>query len=189
MIGDTGGDEERLAKNEVLFRAVNEAIEQQALRFGGIEDEYEFVCECSAADCVERVTLTLRQYEQVRAEGTRFILAPGHADPEVELVVHRTATMTWWIRTGLRASSPSKRIRAAQIPRRISDRRPDGSRGVEEGSDLLVLLLAICQHTLLALEAAENVLDTDLTEDLTAMIDRTEAELAGLKVKLETASP
>lgn len=91
MSGDTGGDEERLAKNEVLFRSVNEAIEQQALRFGGIEDEYEFVCECSAADCVERVTLTLRQYEQVRAEGTRFVLAPGHAEPEVELVVHRTA--------------------------------------------------------------------------------------------------
>jgi hypothetical protein len=88
---DTGGREERLAKNEVLFRSVNEAIEQQALRFGGIDDEYEFVCECSAADCVERVTLTVRQYEQVRAEGARFVLAPGHADPEVELVVHGTA--------------------------------------------------------------------------------------------------
>jgi hypothetical protein len=83
--------EERLAKNEVLFRSVNEAIEQQALRFGGSDDEYEFVCECSSTDCVERVTLTLRQYEQVRAEGTRFVLVPGHADPAVELVVQRTA--------------------------------------------------------------------------------------------------
>ena len=70
---------------------MNERIEQQALRFGGIDDEYEFVCECSSVECVERVTLTLRQYEQVRAEGTRFVLAPGHANPEVELVVHRTA--------------------------------------------------------------------------------------------------
>ena len=89
---DTSGEEERLAKNEVLFRSVNEAIEQQALRFGGIEDEYEFVCECSSTECVQRVTLTLRQYEQVRAEGTRFVLAPGHADPEVEQVVHSTPT-------------------------------------------------------------------------------------------------
>jgi len=88
---DSSAGEERLAKNEVLFRSVNEAIEQQALRFGGIDDEYEFVCECSSVECVERVTLTLRQYEQVRAEGTRFVLAPGHANPEVELVVHRTA--------------------------------------------------------------------------------------------------
>jgi len=75
----------------VLFREVNESIEQQALRFGGIDDEYEFVCECSSTECVERVTLTVRQYEQVRAEGTRFVLAPGHADPEVELVVRKTA--------------------------------------------------------------------------------------------------
>lgn len=48
---------------------MNETIEQQALR--------EFVCECSSVECVERLTLTLRQYEQVRAEGTRFVLAPG----------------------------------------------------------------------------------------------------------------
>jgi hypothetical protein len=89
---DSSGEEERLAKNEVLFRSVNEAIEQQALRFGGIEDEYEFVCECSSTECVERVTLTLRQYEQVRAEGTRFVLAPGHANPEVELVVRSTTS-------------------------------------------------------------------------------------------------
>src|SRR5579859_293494 len=78
---DTVREEERRAKNEVLFRTVNEAIEQQALRFGGIDDEYEFVCECSAIDCVERVALTLRQYEQIRADGTRFVLVAGHADP------------------------------------------------------------------------------------------------------------
>ena len=90
---DPRGDarEERLAKNEVLFRSVNEAIKQQALRFGGLDDEYQFVCECSAAECVERLTLTLRQYEHMRAEGTRFVLIPGHANPEVELVVEENA--------------------------------------------------------------------------------------------------
>lgn len=87
----TDGDEERRARTEVLFRSVNEAIEQQALRFGTIDDEYEFVCECSSSECVERVALTLREYEQIRAEGTRFVLVPGHADPRVELVVERTA--------------------------------------------------------------------------------------------------
>ncbi len=88
---DTVVDEERRAKNEVLFRTVNEAIEQQALRFGSIDDEYEFFCECSSVECVERVALTLRQYEQIRADGTRFVLVAGHADPEVEQVVERTA--------------------------------------------------------------------------------------------------
>ena len=80
--------EERLAKNEVLFRSVNERIEQQAIRFGGL-DAYEFICECATRECIERVALTLREYEHVRAEGTRFFVVPGHANVEVELVVEQ----------------------------------------------------------------------------------------------------
>ena len=53
---------------------------------------------------------------------------------------------------------------------------------------MLVILLATCQQTLLTLEAAGNVLDSDLTEDLAAMIERSEAELARLKVKIEADS-
>jgi hypothetical protein len=78
--------EERLARNEVLFRSVNEAIEQQASEFGGL-DEYEFICECARTGCFDRISLTLKQYEHVRAEGTRFFVAPGHEDVAVELVV------------------------------------------------------------------------------------------------------
>jgi hypothetical protein len=87
---ELAGDEreERLAKNEVLFRSVNEAIEQQALRFGGI-DEYEFICECASRTCLERITLTLRQYEHIRADATRFFVSPGHANVELEQVVEQ----------------------------------------------------------------------------------------------------
>jgi len=82
--------EERLAQNEVLFRSVNEAIEQQALEFGGL-DEYEFICECARSGCFDRIALTLREYEHVRAEGTRFFVVPGHQNVEVELVVEAQA--------------------------------------------------------------------------------------------------
>lgn len=82
----TDAREARLAHNEVLFRDVNEAIEQQALSFGG-RDDYEFICECSSTACVDRVALSLIEYEQVRNEGTRFFVAPGHQNVEVELVV------------------------------------------------------------------------------------------------------
>ena len=82
--------EERLARNEVLFRSVNEAIEQQAVEFGGL-DSYEFICECARTSCFERVSLTLKQYEHVRAEGTRFFVVPGHQDVAVELVVEAEA--------------------------------------------------------------------------------------------------
>jgi hypothetical protein len=83
--------EERLAKNEVIFRTVNEAIEQKAIEMGGL-NEYEFICECSSAACFERISLTLRQYEHVRREGVRFFVTPGHENVEVEMVVGRTST-------------------------------------------------------------------------------------------------
>jgi hypothetical protein len=50
---------------------------------------------------------------------------------------------------------------------------------------MLILLLATCKESLLALEAAANVLDTDLTKDLAAMIARSETELVALNAKIE----
>lgn len=50
---------------------------------------------------------------------------------------------------------------------------------------MLVLLLATCKQTQLALEAAANVLDTDLTRDLGVMIERTEGEILALTEKIE----
>jgi hypothetical protein len=82
--------EERLAKNEVLFRSVNEAIEQQALQFGG-SDDFEFICECASHTCLDRIKLSLRQYERVRSQGRRFFVVPGHENAEVELVVETSS--------------------------------------------------------------------------------------------------
>lgn len=52
---------------------------------------------------------------------------------------------------------------------------------------LLIILLATCHETLLALEAAANVLDTDLTSDLGKMIVRSEEELRVLTEKISAA--
>ena len=49
----------------------------------------------------------------------------------------------------------------------------------------MILLLATCKQTQVALEAAANALDTDLTSDLTAMIERTERELGVLTEKIK----
>lgn len=59
---------------------------------------------------------------------------------------------------------------------------------LKKARSMLILLLATCQQTLLALEAAGNELDTDLTRDLSAMIARSEEELERLKDKIESAS-
>jgi hypothetical protein len=53
---------------------------------------------------------------------------------------------------------------------------------------MLILLLATSKESLLALEAAANVLDTDLTKDLAAMITRSETELVALNAKIEALS-
>ena len=53
---------------------------------------------------------------------------------------------------------------------------------------MLILLLATCKQTEIALGAAANALDTDLTSDLGRMIDRTEGELTALTNKIQALS-
>jgi hypothetical protein len=74
---------ERAAKNQSLFRQVNEGIEQLAA--GG--SSQTFVCECMDAGCVERVSMTLGEYERIRADGNRFFVLAGHQVLDVEAVV------------------------------------------------------------------------------------------------------
>jgi hypothetical protein len=81
-------DEAAIARTESAFREVNEAIARTADRFEA--EEADFVCECADPDCTHRVTAALEDYEDVRTEGTHFLLAPGHNEPRVERVVERT---------------------------------------------------------------------------------------------------
>jgi hypothetical protein len=81
--------ERRLAMNEALFRDVNERIREISDTFGQKDATYDFLCECSDPACAERVILTRAEYEYVRSDSTRFVVAKGHAVPEVETVVER----------------------------------------------------------------------------------------------------
>jgi len=77
----------RIARTEALFRNVNERIAETAERFDS--STAEFVCECSDQQCTERVEATMEEYEQVREEGTHFLLRPGHEDTRVERVLEQ----------------------------------------------------------------------------------------------------
>ena len=83
--------EERLARNEAFFRTINERIRDVAVGQGGDGHVYEFICECSDASCVERISLTVAAYERVRRDGARFILAPGHDVAAIESVIAATS--------------------------------------------------------------------------------------------------
>ena len=80
------GAQERLARNEAFFRQVNERINDIV---GHSDQAYEFLCECADPGCTERITLTSGDYEWVRSDPTRFVLARGHVSPEIEHVVER----------------------------------------------------------------------------------------------------
>jgi hypothetical protein len=82
--------EQRLARNETLFRSVNERIEEAATSSGIDQHTFEFFCECSNADCNLLLPMTVSEYEQVRADPKQFVVAPGHELPEIENVVART---------------------------------------------------------------------------------------------------
>jgi hypothetical protein len=81
--------EERLVRNETLFRSVNESIEEAATSGGIDEHVFEFLCECSNADCNLLLPMTVSEYEQVRVDPKQFVVAPGHELPEIETVVAR----------------------------------------------------------------------------------------------------
>ena len=61
----------------------------------------------------------------------------------------------------------------------------DDRAALTQARSMLVLLLATCHQTQIALEAAANAVDTDLTSELGEMIERTEAELAALTEKIK----
>jgi len=69
-----GREEERIAEIESLFRDVNEHIVETAERFDA--GRANFYCECDDSSCYERVEVPLDDYEEVRGEGTHFIVRP-----------------------------------------------------------------------------------------------------------------
>ncbi|HET7045017.1 MAG TPA: hypothetical protein VFI37_09230 [Gaiellaceae bacterium] len=80
------GREERLARNEVLFREVNERIKDVSELTGTLDGGPEFLCVCADAGCIERIGLSLGEYETLRADPRRFVVLRGH-ETDVERVV------------------------------------------------------------------------------------------------------
>jgi len=78
--------DERVAKNEILFRRVNERI----LKIEGGRwrvDPVDFMCECGDITCMRVVQLSLEGYERLRSDPSHFGVIPGHELPDVEHVI------------------------------------------------------------------------------------------------------
>jgi hypothetical protein len=81
--------EERIGLNEAVFREVNERIEDLAATFDLKTQSLDLICECGNAACVERISMTHSEYEELRADAHQFAVYPGHEYPDVESVVAR----------------------------------------------------------------------------------------------------
>jgi hypothetical protein len=84
--------QERLARNQILFRVVNERVVELKKTATATLETDMYICECARPTCIEPVELTAEEYDEVRRHTRRFIVAPSneHVFPEVEQVVHRT---------------------------------------------------------------------------------------------------
>jgi hypothetical protein len=87
---DAGSTEEmlRAARNQSLYREVNERIEDLNKRFdAALSAGATWVCECADTECSEPMELTLGEYEQLRSHPNRFAVLPGHVLDTLQHVV------------------------------------------------------------------------------------------------------
>src|SRR5215210_3838117 len=83
----------RAARNQALYREVNERVRQLNEAFDSLYPAGEWICECANPECFKTIEMTHEEYELVRTEagGKRFFVKPddAHVIPEVENVVER----------------------------------------------------------------------------------------------------
>jgi hypothetical protein len=80
------GSAELAGRRQSAFREVNEQIAK--LTDSLVTTSHRlFVCECDDTSCAESLEITEAEYADVRADGARFVVLPGHQLPDVERVV------------------------------------------------------------------------------------------------------
>ena len=85
-----GRKQRQAGADEASIRDVNEGIERG--QWPGEEDTpVGFRCECARLGCNQLMELSVREYEEIRAHPRRFVVVPGHENPDVETVVEARA--------------------------------------------------------------------------------------------------
>ena len=110
---------DRDARNQALFREVNEKIQQLPEGLGADEHD-RLICECANTDCMKPIELTRAEYERVRGDASRFIVALNHQNPQTESVVEqneRFAVVQTYAGASSRiAREPERRSPSARPP-------------------------------------------------------------------------
>jgi hypothetical protein len=88
---------ERAAMNQLLFGHINERMKDLDSGFTVGVTVGGWVCECADRACAERVRMSGEEYEAIRDQGSRFLVAPSdeHVRPDVERVTE--VTDRYWV--------------------------------------------------------------------------------------------
>jgi hypothetical protein len=82
---------ERAARNQSLFREVNERVVD--LEQGGLQEvagdgsAVHAICECANAACHEPILMDIDGYTAIRSSPLHFLIKAGHEWPDVERVI------------------------------------------------------------------------------------------------------
>ncbi len=90
----------RRLRTEEAFREVNERI----VRLNQVFESPvgDFLCECADGLCAVRLRLTLEEYDAIRADPNRFLMALGHEPRGARVVERREDWEVVVARRGLR---------------------------------------------------------------------------------------
>ncbi|HET9249262.1 MAG TPA: hypothetical protein VFP13_04885 [Actinomycetota bacterium] len=79
--------EERLARNEVASRDLNEEIE---LAYEGAppSNRFDMVCECASRLCERAIDITMHEYLLLRSDPRQFAIVPEHVVGDIERIVY-----------------------------------------------------------------------------------------------------
>lgn len=76
----------RLARNQAIFRVVNEKLRELNEAFEPVTGTFAIACECADLNCFKTLEITPDEYAAVRRDPRRFIVLPGRIYPDVERV-------------------------------------------------------------------------------------------------------
>ena len=87
-MGQPGEEREvRAARNQSLFRVVNEKLKDINAAFEDVADTHAVACECADFQCIETVDIAHGEYDAIRANPRHFVVRRGHVYPDVERVI------------------------------------------------------------------------------------------------------
>ena len=76
-----------MTTSRALLREVNERIRDLSAVQPSPSDRIAAMCECGGGQCHTRIAIPWQVYEDVRATGQHFVVAPGHEQPEQDRVL------------------------------------------------------------------------------------------------------